>query len=372
MVGAQAHDVRGVGDQLPVVAPAQIEQDAARQRDHSRRDPDRGKRVALASGSLKLRGISHSGGSLKCPLVDDPDRPSQHVAPKFARVNLGFIQLWSCDDGLMGVEASKFIELNRDLWDKRVRAHLGDGLYPSDEVEAGTYVVGLPDVVEVGDVSGRRLLHVQCNAGADTLYWARQGATVVGVDFSVEAIIEARRLAAVTGLAAEFVCSDVYEIRGHDLGLFDIIYTSMGVLWWLPDLTAWAQVVADHLAAGGFFYINEIHPFAMTLADRNGQLVVATDYFGSMEPLVFETTGTYYDAADDFAAEPATECGWVHTLGEVVTSLSQAGLRVEYLREHRSTGFRMLRSFVQDDRGMWHPPEGQPRLPLTFSLLAHR
>ena len=275
-----------------------------------------------------------------------------------------------CDD-LPVHPADDFVAKNRDLWDKRVRAHLQEGLYPSAAVEAGTYTVGLPDRIDVGEVEGRRLLHLQCNAGADTLYWAARGASVVGVDFSSEAIAEARRLAAVTGSKAEFVCSDICALRERSIGAFDIIYTSMGVLWWLPDVEAWAEIIADHLAPGGFFYIHEIHPAAMMYEDNEGKLFVAHDYFGTGEPLVFETTGTYYDAPD-FAAEAATECGWVHTLGEVVTALSTAGLRIGYLREHSTTGFRMLPSLERDGDGRWTTTTGRPRVPLTFSLRASR
>jgi len=268
-------------------------------------------------------------------------------------------------------EQDEFVAKNRDLWDKRVRGHLREGLYPSGSVEAGTYTVGLPDRLDVGGVSGRRLLHLQCNAGADTLFWAREGASVVGVDFSSEAIGEARRLAATTGLEAEFVCSDIYSLPSVGLGRFDIVYTSMGVLWWLPDLVVWSQLIAQHLAPGGFFYIHEIHPAAMTLADSDGTFVVANDYFGTGEPLVFETTGTYYDAPG-FAAESGTECGWVHSLAEVVTALADAGLRIAYLHEHPTTAFRMLPSLVRDHDGRWTTAADTPRIPLTFSLKACR
>lgn len=265
--------------------------------------------------------------------------------------------------------ADEYVGKNRDLWDKRVRAHLRDGLYPSAKVEAGTYEVGLPDRVDVGDVAGMRLLHLQCNAGADTLFFARKGASVVGVDFSEEAIVEARRLADATGLEAQFVCSDIYALPALGLGRFDVIYTSMGVLWWLPDLAGWAELIADHLNPDGFSYIHEIHPLASVFDADEGKLVAAHDYFGIGEPLTFETTGTYYDAPD-FAAEPATECGWVHTLAEVVTSLAAVGLQIEYLREYATTGFRMLPSLERDGDGHWTTPPGTARVPLTFSLRA--
>jgi SAM-dependent methyltransferase len=263
------------------------------------------------------------------------------------------------------------LEANRDLWDKRVRAHLAHGLYPSDAVESGTYDVREPEVGELGDVRGRRLLHLQCNAGADTLAWARRGADVTGVDFSEVAIREARRLADATGLGARFVCADVYDLPG-DLGTFDVVYTSMGVLWWLPDLDRWAAVVAGLLRAGGRFYVFEIHPTSMALVAGEGRrFEIGEDYFGPGAPIVFETTGTYYEA-DDFAAEPAVEHGTVHTLGAIVTALCQAGLVLEFLHEHPFTRFRMHPPLEQGPDGDWSFPAGAARVPLTFSLLARR
>lgn len=269
-------------------------------------------------------------------------------------------------------DVQHYLALNRDLWDKRVRAHLQHGLYPSEEVEAGSYAVGLPDAEEVGDVAGKRLLHLQCNAGADTLYWARQGARVTGLDFSEEAIAEARRLSEVTGVSAEFVCADVYAAAEVCAGPFDVIYTSMGVLWWLPDLPRWAEIIAALLVPGGFFYIHEIHPVAMALRAQDNRLVVEHDYFGAPEPIVERTDGTYYETPPGFSAEPATECGWVHPLAEVVSSLAGAGLRVVFLHEHEATAFRMLPILQHGTDGRWRSPEGVPRVPLTFSLKAVR
>lgn len=140
----------------------------------------------------------------------------------------------------MAGDSAAHVEPNRDLWDKRVRAHLAHGLYPSERVENGSYRILEPDVTELGDVAGRRLLHLQCNAGADTLFWASVGAIVTGVDFSEVAIAEATRLATVTGVDATFIRSDIYDLRPQVLGRFDIVYTSTGVLWWLPDLRRWA------------------------------------------------------------------------------------------------------------------------------------
>ena len=265
-------------------------------------------------------------------------------------------------------DVQRALEANRDLWDKRVRAHLEHGLYPSASVESGAYDLDEPEVSELGDVNGIRLLHLQCNAGADTLAWARRGADATGVDFSSVAINEARRLAEVAGVSATFVCSDIYALPA-ELGRFDLVYTSMGVLWWLPDLDGWAAVVARLLAGGGRFYIFEIHPTAMALTAEDGRFVIGEDYYGPGGPIVFQTTGTYYEA-QGFAAEPATEHGTVHTLGSIVTALTNAGLRIEFLHEHPFTRFRMHELLEKDARGYWTVPSGLPRVPLTFSLLA--
>ncbi len=266
-------------------------------------------------------------------------------------------------------DMTQYREFNRDLWDKRVRAHLQFELYPSASVEDGTYTVSDPEPSEVGDVRGKRLLHLQCNAGADTLYWARQGASVVGLDFSHEAIAEARRLAQVTNADATFVCSDVYAAREQQLGDFDIVYTSTGVLWWLPDLAEWARIIADHLNPGGFFYIHEIHPASMIFDWQSDGLDVANHYFASA-PMVEEgSAGTYYESGPDFECEPATEVGWTHTLGGVITALAGAGLRIDWLHEYDFAQFRQYPCFEKNEHAEWRP-KNKPSLPWAFSLKA--
>lgn len=156
------------------------------------------------------------------------------------------------------------LELNRGYWDEATRLHLRGDLYGVQEFKAGGCRLHRVEVEEVGDVRGKRLLHLQCHFGLDTLSWARHGAVVTGVDFSTESIAGARRLAGETGIQAEFVCSDLYELPETlpSFHSFDIVYTSYGVLCWLPDLASWAGVIARYLKPGGFFYIAEAHPSA--------------------------------------------------------------------------------------------------------------
>ena len=267
---------------------------------------------------------------------------------------------------------NEHVAANRALWNARMRAHLDAGLYPIDTFHRDGSTLGRLEIDEIGPVDGKRLLHLQCNGGLDTLSWARRGAVVTGVDFSSEAIRTARLVAATAGLDATFVETDLYDTCDAVEGPFDIVYTSAGVLWWLPDLDRWAEIIAAMLRPGGMFYIQEIHPFAMTLTDDDATLTVGHDYFGNGAPIVFESTGTYYEAPPGFAVEAHTESGWVHPLSEIVTTLATAGLRIEYLREHPFSFFRMLSTLELGADDYWHPPPGTPPIPLIFSLRASR
>jgi SAM-dependent methyltransferase len=151
-------------------------------------------------------------------------------------------------------------------------------------------------VDEVGDVDGKDLLHLQCHFGLDTLAWAQRGAHVTGVDFSERAIALARSLAAETGLEARFIHSDVLELDQALDGDFEVVFTSFGVLWWLPDLTRWATIAARFVRPGGMLYLAEFHPFSQVMDD--GDVTGPTlfhPYFPSPEPLVFPTQGSYAD-----------------------------------------------------------------------------
>ena len=198
-------------------------------------------------------------------------------------------------------------------------------------------------------MAGKRLLHLQCHFGLDTLSWARLGATVTGVDFSGRAIALARRLAAECGLPATFVESDLYELPGYAqldrrwLGQrFDVVYTSWGVLCWLPDLARWARLIADYLAPGGIFYIAEFHPFLFALADdseepRRGPRRLLSQ---GRAPAPGQTTARAATPTPAPTSRRRVEYEWDHPLGEIVTALIEAGLTIEYLHEFRRLGSR--------------------------------
>lgn len=225
---------------------------------------------------------------------------------------------------------------------------------------------------EVGPVDGKELLHLQCHFGLDTLCWARPGARVTGADFSQAAIEQARALAAEVGIEARFVQSDLYDLPDHLKSDFDIVYTSRGVLGWLPDIDRWAKVAAHFVRPGGIFYLTEIHPVAQVFDDDDAAttLKLRYPYFGHAEPLAFATQGSYADRSAHVNQE--FEYGWNHGLGEIVTALANAGLRIDLLNEFPFAEWPV--SFLRPaaDGTYRLPAEDDGRLPLSFSLKASK
>ncbi len=198
-----------------------------------------------------------------------------------------------------GPEYDHYFEGNRANWDERVPIHLASQGYDLPGFLRGEKHLTRIEREEMGDVRGKRLLHLQCHFGMDTLNWARLGATVTGLDISTAAVQAARRLATYTEIAdARFVEANVYDAP-EALGgeTFDIVYTGIGALNWLPDIQRWAQVVAACVAPGGFFYILECHPVLWSLDDHaDSVLTVKYPYFETAEPgYVAEDALTYTD-----------------------------------------------------------------------------
>ena len=222
---------------------------------------------------------------------------------------------------------------------------------------------------QVGDVEGKSLLHLQCHFGIDTLSWARLGADVTGADFSPKAIDLATRLAADLELNARFVESNVYELPQRLEGQFDVVYTSRGVLGWLPDIRGWARVVAHFVRPGGIFFITEAHPIAWALGEEL-PLAFRYAYWEHVEPEVFDVEGSYADPTADVKTEK--EYSWNHGLGEIVTALIDAGLTIELLREYPFSDWDMGWTVEAPD-GTWVKPASvEGEVPVSYSLRARK
>lgn len=261
----------------------------------------------------------------------------------------------------------QYSQSNRNLWNEWAYVNAASDLYRLDEFKEGAIKLNALERGEVGDVAGKLLLHLQCHFGMDTLSWARLGAEVTGVDFSDEAVAMAKRLAGELNIPARFLCSDIYALDEVLHEQFDIVYTSYGVLNWLPDIPRWAKIAADRVKPGGFFYIAEFHPFAMVLDDEAENYRLRYPYF-EKEVMTFDVQGSYADRSAK--VETKKEYGWNHTMGEIVTSLIDAGLTLEFLHEFPFSVYEQLPYLKPDEAGLWRQAGEPAMMPLMFSLKA--
>ncbi len=265
---------------------------------------------------------------------------------------------------------SEYIETNRRFWDEAVAIHAASSFYDVDSFKAGKSTLLPVERDEMGDVTGKTLLHLQCHFGLDTLSWAREGALVTGVDFAPEAIRTAQGLAEELGISAQFVESNIFGLPEVLEGKFDLVFASYGVLNWLPDLREWAAIVANYVKPGGTFYIVDFHPLYNTFWDSpaSDQVAIRHGYFGTSDPPPTEESGTYADGAASLTNQRTFE--FDHPLGEVVTSLIDAALRIEFLHEFPFTAFQALPDLQKERDGYFHLPAESPKIPLIFSLRA--
>jgi len=259
------------------------------------------------------------------------------------------------------------LRANRDHWDEAVGHHTASGFYDVAGFKAGCETLDRLETAAVGPVAGKRLLHLQCHFGLDTLSWVRRGARATGLDFSGEAIGYARSLAAELGLSARFVHAEVTAAAAVLGETFDVVFTSYGVLCWLPELAPWGRAVADCLRPGGRFALVESHPAAMVFDDEDpAELRVRYPYF-QRGALRFDEDRTY---ACDAQMRHRTTYEWMHPLEEIVSALLGAGLRLVELREYPVAAWRMFPFLERDREGSWRLPDGRTDIPLTLSIVA--
>lgn len=261
--------------------------------------------------------------------------------------------------------------LNRANWDERVAIHLGPRGYDLSALRAGRGFLGYVEQ-ELGPIDGVKILHLQCHIGTDSLALAQRGAHVTGVDFSSPAIEAAHTLAAELNLTdrTRFVQADIYDIPRAIQGQFDVVFTTWGTICWLPDLTRWAQIIAQALRPAGFLYFADGHPAALVFDHRTGADPARPGFFWpyfSRTPLIETDPKDYSDP--EARLTNATVYEWLHPLSDVVTALVGAGLRLDWLHEHDRVPWRMFACLIPDETGFYRWPD-QPWLPLAFSLRA--
>lgn len=265
-------------------------------------------------------------------------------------------------------------EINRASWDERAPAHAASPGYARQQfIDDPSFLSAVVrfDMPRLGDVNGLRCVHLQCHIGTDTISLARRGATMTGVDFSPASVAEARRLADELRAGVEFIEADVYDAVDAVAGrTFNLVFTGVGALCWLPSVSRWAAVVAELLVPGGRLFLRECHPMLWSLDERQtDELVVEYDYFERLEPMVFDEQSSYVETDVEF--QSTVTHVWNHGLGEIVTALLDAGMELTGLVEHDSVPWEALPGQMEQiTDGEWRLRDRPWRLPHSYTLQA--
>lgn len=261
------------------------------------------------------------------------------------------------------------IALNRAHWDEVTPIHVASPFYEVDAFKRGE--VGLDRLAAegIGDVAGKRLLHLQCHIGLDTLSLARMGAQATGLDFSAPAIATARRLANDIDVPATFIHSDV--LRAPDsLTDFDIVFASWGAICWIGDIAGWLRIAARSLRPGGRLFLMEGHPMMLAMDDKLGEQGPFTARFpyDSPDPQADDDGADY--AEPDATLNNTATVQWMHGLSRILTGALDAGLTITRFAELDRIPWKALPQLVPVEKGYWGLPQGAPSFPLAFQLVA--
>ncbi len=257
-----------------------------------------------------------------------------------------------------------YFKTNKNTWNEKVKVHAKSEMYHLDDFKKGKTSLMPYELKALGDVNGKSLLHLQCHFGQDTLSWSRLGAKCTGVDLSDEGIKLAKQLNEELKLDANFMCCNVLDTSDFIKETFDVVYTSYGVIGWLPNLKPWGKMIAERLNKGGTFYMVEFHPIVWMFDYLEDKPVMKYGYM--QEDVIYEEyEGTY---ANNNSKMISKEYGWNHGLGEVITALAEAGLHIDYLNEHDESPYDVLADLIKNESGMYVTKD---RLyPLIFELKA--
>ena len=280
---------------------------------------------------------------------------------------------------MVDLRSGDWLDANRAQWDERVPLHVASEFYDQSKLRAGSGVLYPIEESELAalfpeGMAGKRILHLQCHFGADSLVLAQRGATVVGLDFSMPAVRAARELATEVGLAdrTRFIHANIYDAR-HMLPepeSFDLVYTTWGTIGWLPDVAEWARIVEWFLKPGGQLYFADGHPSAFVFdSGPEGKPVMAYPYDTEGAVDVIDDDTDY--AVPDAALTNTKTFEWMHPLGDTVSALITAGLTVDFLHEHYELPWRMFDSLEPTGTGLFRWPDKR-WLPLGMSLSATR
>ena len=259
-----------------------------------------------------------------------------------------------------------YLAINRASWNKQVDVHLKSDFYKQEEFINGRNTLNIIDLEVLGDIRGKKILHLQCHFGQDSISLARMGASVTGVDLSDKAIETATRLAEELNADATFICCDVYSLPEYLDSEFDVVFTSYGTIGWLPDLDRWAAIIHRYLKPGGHFAFAEFHPVVWMFDNKFREIEYR--YFRT-DAIVEVLKGSY---ADRYADVELQHVSWNHGLSEVIGSLLRVGLELTSFAEYDYSPYACFDGVVEFEPGKFRIGHLGNKIPMTYTLSAKR
>lgn len=260
--------------------------------------------------------------------------------------------------------AENYIEINKTSWNKRTDVHIDSKFYANDSFIEGRNSLNEIELNLFGDIKGKKILHLQCHFGQDTISLTRLGARAVGVDLSNKAIEKAKEMALKTKSDATFFCCDIYDLPKNLDGKFDVVFTSYGTIGWLPDLDKWAKVIDHFLKPQGTFLIVEFHPYVW-MWDNDFEKITY-NYFNSA-PIIETENGTYADKNAALSQESVT---WNHSLSEVMTSLLQNNLQIESFDEFDYSPYNCFNKTIEISTNKFQIEHFNNKIPMIYAIKA--
>jgi len=242
---------------------------------------------------------------------------------------------------------SEYFDMNKTLWNARTAVHLKSDFYDNNTFLNGRNTLSEPEMNNLGDVSGKSIIHLQCHFGQDSLSLARMGAHVTGIDISDAAITKAQEMNEQLNLTASFICCNVMDTLAHVRDTFDIVFVTYGATCWLPDLKPWAHTVSELLKPGGFLYYCEFHPTFYMIDDTKKR--IGFPYFN---------TGVQVESNDSSYTDGDTVLGlkeyfWNHSLSEIISPLLSEGLSLESIMEYDYSPYNCFENMVEVQKGRY-------------------
>ena len=255
-----------------------------------------------------------------------------------------------------------YTEVNKALWNKRVDGHVNSDFYSVDRWKKHLNSLNKIELSLLGDLQGKKILHLQCHFGQDTLSMQALGAQCTGVDLSNKAIDKAQVLARELNLESRFICCDIYELKNHLDEKFDLVFSSYGCIGWLPDLSKWAEVISNFLKPNGKFVFAEFHPVVWMFNDQ----FTSVDYsYFNKEAIIESESGSYADPKGDYNNDFVC---WNHSIDEVLTALISNGMSLELFQEYDYSPYPCFENIVEQDQKKYQIKNLEGKLPMVFAL----